>query len=544
MEDINLHFTGDFHAIASAHALLAAMLDNHLQQGNALGIDPAAHHVAAHHRHERSRAARHASSGSAAPANGVPARGSVRHHPRQRDHGDRRARHELRRISRSGWRASSSAQRRGGPKTRARRRPQGRGRHGAPAQDAIRPNLVQTLEGGPGLRARGSVRQHRARLQHDPRHAVGARAIATSSSPKRASARTSAPRSSSTSSAAGRTSNPEAAVLVATVRALKLNGGANKKHAGTRGPAARWSAVCPTSAHHIENVSPVRRSRRGRGEPLHERLATPSCRWWPMSPERAGVRVALNEVWAKGGDRRRRARARGTGDARRRAASHFAPHLRRSRAHPREDRHRSRPRVYGGRRRRTTRRRPIAPSSTSSPSGLGDTPICMAKTQYSLTDDATRLGRPRGFRITVNEVYPVGRRRLRRRAVRRHHDHARSPEGTGRRADGRSPRRLHRRPLLARIPRERHRTLHTDRAPAAIGPYSQAVVAGGFVFTAGQIAIDPATGQVDRAATSSPQTERVLANLTAVLAAAGAGWCDVVKTTVFLSRHGRLPARQ
>ena len=90
MDDINLHFTGDFHAISSAHALLAAMLDNHLQQGNALGIDPrritwprtidmndrALRNV--HHRPRR-RGRRHS------------ARGAFRHHPGERGHGDRRA---------------------------------------------------------------------------------------------------------------------------------------------------------------------------------------------------------------------------------------------------------------------------------------------------------------------------------------------------------------------------------------------------------------------------------------------------------------------
>ena len=84
-------------------------------------------------------------------------------------------------------------------------------------------------------------------------------------------------------------------------------------------------------------------------------------------------------------------------------------------------------------------------------------------------------------------------------------------------------------------------TLHTDRAPAAIGPYSQAVVHNGFVFTAGQIAIDPATGQVVQGDVVA-QTERVLANLEAVLAAAGCTWNDVVKTTVFLHDMSDFPA--
>jgi 2-iminobutanoate/2-iminopropanoate deaminase len=83
--------------------------------------------------------------------------------------------------------------------------------------------------------------------------------------------------------------------------------------------------------------------------------------------------------------------------------------------------------------------------------------------------------------------------------------------------------------------------VRTDDAPAAIGPYSQGVVAGGFLFTAGQIAIDPATGQVIQGDVKA-QTERVLMNLTAVLGASGASWRHVVKTTVFLHDMNDFPA--
>lgn len=75
--------------------------------------------------------------------------------------------------------------------------------------------------------------------------------------------------------------------------------------------------------------------------------------------------------------------------------------------------------------------------------------------------------------------------------------------------------------------------LHTDQAPKAIGPYSQAVRANGFLFMSGQIALDPTTMEVV-AGDVAAQTERVLANLTAVLNEAGASWSRVVKTTVFL----------
>ena len=76
--------------------------------------------------------------------------------------------------------------------------------------------------------------------------------------------------------------------------------------------------------------------------------------------------------------------------------------------------------------------------------------------------------------------------------------------------------------------------IQTDNAPAAIGPYSQAIRAGGFVFASGQIPIDPATGEFVKGGIAE-QTEQVLKNLAALLEAAGSGLDKVVKTTVFLA---------
>lgn len=84
------------------------------------------------------------------------------------------------------------------------------------------------------------------------------------------------------------------------------------------------------------------------------------------------------------------------------------------------------------------------------------------------------------------------------------------------------------------------RTIHTDLAPAAIGPYSQATIANGFLFTAGQIALDPSTGQVIQGDVVA-QAERVMQNLDAVLTAAGTSWSSVVKTTVFLHDMADFP---
>jgi len=75
--------------------------------------------------------------------------------------------------------------------------------------------------------------------------------------------------------------------------------------------------------------------------------------------------------------------------------------------------------------------------------------------------------------------------------------------------------------------------ISTDKAPAAIGPYSQGIVTNGFVFTAGQIALDPVAGKIVEGGIVD-QTERVMQNLQEVLRAAGASWDDVVKTNVYL----------
>jgi len=81
----------------------------------------------------------------------------------------------------------------------------------------------------------------------------------------------------------------------------------------------------------------------------------------------------------------------------------------------------------------------------------------------------------------------------------------------------------------------------TEHAPAAIGPYSQGIIANGFLYSAGQIAIDPASGQMAKADIVA-QTDRVMENLQAILESAGAAWSDVVRTTVYLQDLAHFPA--
>lgn len=85
-----------------------------------------------------------------------------------------------------------------------------------------------------------------------------------------------------------------------------------------------------------------------------------------------------------------------------------------------------------------------------------------------------------------------------------------------------------------------HHRIETETAPAAIGPYSQGIVAGGFLFTAGQIALDPVSGTIVEGGIVE-QTTRVLENLREVLAKAGATWADVVRSTVYLVDLAEFP---
>lgn len=399
MEDINLHFTGDFHAISSAHALLAAMLDNHLQQGNALGLDsrritwPRTIDM-------NDRALRQIIIGLGGVANGVvreerfviiPASeimAIVALASSREDLADRLARIIV------------------GTTAGADRKPiraadlKAAGAMGMLLKDAIRPNLVQTLEGGPAFVHAGPF----GNIAHGCNSVLATRAALGLSDVVITEAGFGSDLGAEKffnikCRAAGL--NPEVAVLVATVRALKLNGGANKATLGTEDLAALERGL-PNLEHHIHNVSQF-------GVPVVvavNRFQTDSDAELNMVSDcarRAGTRVALNEVWAKGGEGGIDL-AREVLDLLAKGEARYAP------LYPVELPIAQKielivRRVYGG------EGVDFAPKAERSIEylqsiGLGATPVCIAKTQYSLTDDATKLGRPRGFRVNVHEVYP------------------------------------------------------------------------------------------------------------------------------------------
>jgi formate--tetrahydrofolate ligase len=385
MEDINLHFTGDFHAISSAHALLSAMLDNHLHHGNALRLDP--RRVTWPRTIDMNdRALRHCVIGLGGPGDGVPREERVVIIPASEvmaivalatDAADLE-----RRLARVIVGATAGAERepvRAGDLRAA-------GAMALLLKDAIRPNLVQTLEGGPAFVHAGPFGNiaHGCNSVLATRTALGLADVVV----------TEAGFGSDLGAekffdikcrVAG--FNPEAAVLVATVRALKMNGGADKKDLAREDLGALERGL-PNLEAHIDNV-------RQFGVPVVvalNRFTSDTDRELETVRDAAdakGVRCALTEVWEKGG-------AGGeelAGDVLellRAGGACYAP-------------------LYDA-------TRPIkgkidAPKAERSIDylesiGLGETPVCMAKTQYSLTDDPSRLGRPTGFRVTINEVYP------------------------------------------------------------------------------------------------------------------------------------------
>jgi formate--tetrahydrofolate ligase len=398
MADINLHFTGDFHAISSAHSLLSAMLDNHLQQGNPLGIDtrritwPRTIDM-------NDRALRHAVIGLGGPANGVvreerwviiPASEVMAIVALATSRED--LEHRLGQIIVG---ASQGASR---SPVRARDL-KASGAMAMLLRDAICPNLVQTLEGGPAILHAGPF----GNIAHGCNSILATRAglalgdvVITEAG---FGSDLGAEKFFDIKCRVGGL-NPEAAVLVATVRSLKMQGGADKRVLGI-GDLAALERGLPHLEHHIRSV-------RQFGVPVvvavNRFIADSEAEIRMVSDyaARLGVNVVLCEVWEKGG-------AGGEALGREVLAlldgrtGHYAPIY--DVTQPvREKIETIVTRVYGG---DGVDYSPAAARAIDNLESIGlhHTPVCMAKTQYSLTDDPARLGKPTGFRITVSEVY-------------------------------------------------------------------------------------------------------------------------------------------
>ena len=398
MEDINLHFTGDFHAISSAHSLLSALLDNSLQHGNPTLLDP--RRITWPRTIDMNdRALRHATIGLGGVADGVVREERWVIIPASEVMAIvslASSREDLRRRLGNIIVGSTAGAHRHPVRARDLKA------DGAMAmllKDAIRPNLVQTLEGGPAFVHAGPF----GNIAHGCNSLVATRSALALGDVVITEAGfgsdLGAEKFFDIKCRLGGL-KPEAAVLVATVRSLKMQGGAHKKSLATEDLDALALGL-PHLAHHVTSVQQF-------GVPvvvsLNRILHDTDAELQMVADYAAmlGVKVVLTEVWEKGG-------AGGVELAREVLAilaegkAAFAP------LYAVDLPIRAKidiivQKVYGG---EGADYSPAADRAIDylTSVGLGDTPVCIAKTQYSLTDDATRLGRPTGFRIQVNEVY-------------------------------------------------------------------------------------------------------------------------------------------
>ena len=395
MEDINLHFTGDFHAIGAANNLLAAMLDNHIQQGNALDID-VKNITWKRCVDMNDRQLRHIIDGIGGRMQGVP----------REDGFDITVASEIMAVlclasdlmdlkARLG-RIIVAYNHKGEPVTAHELKAEGA--MAALLKDAIKPNLVQTLEHNPAIIHGGPF----ANIAH------GCNSVsATDTALKLADyVVTEAGFGADLGAekfldikcrAAGM--DPSAVVIVATVKALKYNGGVPKTELGAENLEALEKGL-PNLLKHVENITKVfglpcvvAINRFTQDTDAELELIRSKC-------AELGVNVAMSEVWGKGGDGGIELAEEVLRLCEQPHTFRFAYELNQPIKAKIEEIVR---RVYGGA--GVNYSKDAAKSiATLESLGYGELPICMAKTQYSLSDDASKLGRPEGFTITVDTV--------------------------------------------------------------------------------------------------------------------------------------------
>lgn len=396
MEDLNLHFTGDFHAITSANNLLAALLDNHIQQGNALQIDPR-QVVWKRCLDMNDRALRNIVIGLGNKMDGMV----------REDHFVITVASEIMAIlcladdihdlKRRLGQIIVAYNFDGDPVTADDL--QATGAMTALLKDAVKPNLIQTLEHTPALVHGGPF----ANIAHGCNSV-----IATKMALKLADiAITEAGFGADLGAEkffdikcrkAGL--KPDAVVLVATVRALKYNGGAEKENLGKEDLEALKKGIVNLEKH-IENIQKY-------GVPVVVTLNSfvtdtdAENEYIRRFCEERGCEFALSQVWEKGGEGGT-ALARKVLETLERQESHFHP-LYEDELTLKEKIEKIATEIYGA---GHVVYEPAAERQLAKieKMGFGHLPVCMAKNQYSLSDDAKKLGRPRDFDIHIREVY-------------------------------------------------------------------------------------------------------------------------------------------
>ena len=392
MEDINLHFTGDMHAITAANNLLCAMLDNHLQQGNALGIDPR-RITFTRVMDMNDRALRNITIGLGGKVNGVP----------REDHFMITVASEIMAILCLASDLEDLKKRFGdilvaysydGKPIHARDL-KAEGAMAALMKDAIKPNLVQTLEGTPCLMHGGPFANiaHGCNSVQATKLALRLADIAITEAGFGADLGAEKFMDIKCRKAG---ISPDCIVIVATVRALKYNGGVPKTELNEPNMAALERGICNLDAH-LDNMKKF-------GVP-----AVVAINAFPTdTPEEMdfirqhcaarGVRVALSAVFAKGGEGGK-ALAEEVLAVLDEGKADF--HMLYEDALPLEDKIRKIAKeIYGA------LGVTIAPAAHKelqniTDMGFGNLPVCVAKTQYSLSDDPALLGRPTEFVVNV-----------------------------------------------------------------------------------------------------------------------------------------------
>jgi formate--tetrahydrofolate ligase len=400
MEDINLHFTGDFHAIGAANNLLAAMIDNHIYQGNELNIDP---RKITWRRcvDMNDRQLRYVTDGLGGKANGVP----------REDGYDITVASEImavlclasditdlkERLARIivGYTYGKAAEQK--PVTAGDLKAEGA--MAALLKDALKPNLVQTLEHTPAIIHGGPF----ANIAH------GCNSVTATKMAMKLADYTITEAGFGADLGAEKFLDikcrmaglkPNAVVVVATVRALKYNGGVAKADLGIENLCA-LEAGLPNLLKHVSNIKNVYKlpcvvaiNAFPTDTKAELDLVEAKCK-------ELGVNVALSEVWAKGGE----------------GGIKLAEEVIRLADYPNdnftfsyelsgsiEDKlNQIVQKVYGGKGVVLTTEAK-AQAKELEALGFGEYPICVAKTQYSLSDDQTKLGAPKDFEVTVRNL--------------------------------------------------------------------------------------------------------------------------------------------
>ncbi len=395
MEDINLHFTGDFHAIGAANNLLAAMLDNHIYQGNSLNIDPR-RIVWKRCVDMNDRQLRFVTDGLGGRVNGVP----------REDGYDITVASEIMAVLCLSADITDLKARLGRiivgytydekPVTAADIK--ANGAMAALLKDAIKPNLVQTLEGTPAIIHGGPF----ANIAHGCNSVIATKAAMALGDYAVTEAGFGADLGAEKFfDIKCRLSGlkPDAVVMVATVRALKMHGGLAKTELGTENLEALEKGI-PNLLRHVSNIKNVY------GLPsvvAINRFPTDTEAELDMIIEKCrelGVNVRLSEVWGKGGD--------GGIELAEEVVRLCEQESEFTLCYPdsatiEEKVEAVVKKVYGG---ADVSWLPAAKKQLVQLKALGfdSMPVCMAKTQYSFSDDPTKLCAPEGFTVTVKNI--------------------------------------------------------------------------------------------------------------------------------------------